>query len=96
MTKIEDTLQEFEFWLFELDETELCNSREKIIDFIKQALQKTREEKEERKRCTNCNTPFEPHHHRHITRDGIYHTGCYTGEKVKKIVEEEKKGIKKN
>ncbi len=29
------------------------------------------------KRCSKCKAPFEPHHHRHITRDGQFHTGCY-------------------
>lgn len=28
-------------------------------------------------RCTKCNAPFEAHHHKHITREGIYHTSCY-------------------
>ena len=29
------------------------------------------------KRCSKCLNPFEPHHHRHITRDGQFHSGCY-------------------
>lgn len=28
-------------------------------------------------RCTKCNAPFQQHHHRHITREGVYHTSCY-------------------
>lgn len=27
--------------------------------------------------CTKCENPFESHHHRHITRKGVYHTKCY-------------------
>lgn len=28
-------------------------------------------------RCTKCGGPFLDHHHRHITREGTYHTSCY-------------------
>lgn len=29
------------------------------------------------KRCDKCKSPFEEHHHIHITRQGAYHTSCY-------------------
>lgn len=39
-----------------------------------------------KERCTKCNSPFEGHHHKHITRDGTFHTSCYQqpkeGEKI--------------
>lgn len=28
-------------------------------------------------RCTKCKGKFLQHHHIHITRKGIFHTGCY-------------------
>ena len=28
-------------------------------------------------RCKKCNAPFEDHHHKHITRKGVYHSNCY-------------------
>lgn len=31
----------------------------------------------EQRNCTACKAPFEPHHHQHIARKGIYHTNCY-------------------
>jgi len=33
--------------------------------------------KENEDRCIKCGGKFEPHHHKHITRKGIYHTKCY-------------------
>lgn len=28
-------------------------------------------------KCTMCEAPFESHHHKHITKKGIFHTSCY-------------------
>ncbi len=45
--------------------------------------------------CTKCNTPFEPHHHKHITEKGIYHTSCYKKLQDKGEVKEEGDHFKK-
>lgn len=34
-----------------------------------------------KERCTKCNAPFEAHHHRHLTRKGIFHINCYENRK---------------
>jgi len=51
------------------------------------------EELPREERCTRCNAPFEDHHHKHITRKGIYHTRCY---KERKEVEKISKKIIKD
>ena len=38
---------------------------------------------DKKERCSRCNTPFENHHHKHITRKGIFHTACY--KRIKKL-----------
>ena len=30
-----------------------------------------------KERCEACDAPFEHHHHKHIVKEKIYHTGCY-------------------
>ena len=58
-------------------------SEAEIFDMIADAF-KTMFDIEDRDRCNLCNSLFEPHHHKHITRKGMFHTSCYEKQKDKK------------
>ena len=44
-------------------------------------------------KCEKCGNPFEYHHHKHITREGWFHTGCYNHQEPKDVPEVSRKAF---
>lgn len=57
---------------YEKDEAMILSVRSAVLNDLLQCM--------EEPACIRCNTPFQPHHHRHVTQKGIYHTSCYKKE----------------
>mgnify|MGYP001566107963 CR=1 FL=1 len=69
----------------ELDEESIavyCNKCGTTIDGAKLMLPAVYASGQEPK-CEKCGNPFEYHHHKHITREGWFHTGCYNPQEPK-------------